>query len=130
MDIESQLKHELSEMDKAFMVINYPRSGVRRNLVNEGGQVVERDMEWTMEHALDVAGLTAPRWRYDRQSILTGYANLNADTTHEIRQIFGFWTKERRKEEMVARAATAVAAAAAALADATAFAAAAAAVVV
>ena len=105
------------------MVINYPRSGAR---INEGGV---DDSVWTMEHALNVAGLTTPRWRNDRQDILTRYANLNAVTTGEIREIFGIWTKERRKEEMMARAATAVAAAAAALADATAFAAAAAAVV-
>jgi len=108
------------------MVINYPRSGDRMNFVypREGGELVEVDDKvWTMEYALDVAGLTAARWDEERQSILTRYANLNAVTTREIREIFGKWTKERRRGELVARAAAAAAAASDAAATAAALAA-------
>lgn len=99
-------------MDKAFMVINYPRSGERKNFVyprGGGGLVEVDDRAWTMEHALDIAGLSEAGWADVRKSILTRYANLNAARTNEIREIFGDWTKARREEERVARAARRVA---------------------
>lgn len=91
------------------MVINYPRSGERKNFVyprEEGAQLVQvDDRTWTMEHALDTAGLSEAGWPDERKSILTRYADLNAAHTSEIREIFGKWTKARREEERVARAA-------------------------
>jgi hypothetical protein len=97
-------------MDKAFMVINYPRLGERINSVypREGGGLVEvDDRAWTMGHALDTAGLTEAAWPEVRESILTRYADLNVAHTNEIREIFGEWTKARREEERAARAAAA-----------------------
>ncbi|KAF8867604.1 hypothetical protein CPB84DRAFT_1859225 [Gymnopilus junonius] len=114
-NIYAELKHELSDMDKAFMVINYPRVGERINSVypREGGGLVKVDNRaWTMEYALNTAGLTEAAWPDVRASILTKYADLNAARTNEIWEIFGEWTKARREEERAARAAAAANAAA------------------
>lgn len=120
-DIFPELKHELSDMDKAYMVINYPRTGDRKNNVypREGGAAVEKDdRAWTMGHALDTAGLTAADWPLKREEILSRYATLDAAKTLEIREIFGNWTKARREVERIARAARKVANDAKAVADA------------
>jgi len=103
------------------MVINYPRTGDRKNHVypREGGVAVEEDdRAWTMEHALDTAGLTAAGWPLKREEILSRYATLDAAKTIQIREIFGHWTKARREVERMARAARKVADDAKAVADA------------
>ncbi|KAF8961831.1 hypothetical protein BDZ97DRAFT_1920954 [Flammula alnicola] len=105
-NILQELKHELSDMDKAYMVINYPRVGERRNPVypRQGGELVEMDDTlWTMEYALTMAGLTTIGWPAERQQILERYAVLNEAHTNEIREIFGNWTKARRAAERTAR---------------------------
>ena len=103
------------------MVINYPRTGDRKNDVypREGGAAVEKDdRAWTMECALDTAGLTATDWPLKRGEILSLYAALDAANTIEIREIFGDWTKARREVERIARAAQKAANDAKAVADA------------
>ncbi|KDR77738.1 hypothetical protein GALMADRAFT_1326624 [Galerina marginata CBS 339.88] len=109
-NVYAELNHELSILDKAFMVINYPRIGERINFIypREGGELVERnDSAWTMEHALNMVGLTHGEWPDIRAEILNRYADLNEAHTNEIREIFGAWTKARREEERAARVADA-----------------------
>lgn len=77
---EMNLQHEdvlpndqLSDHDKAFMVINYPRSSVDPTAT-----------EWTLNHALEVMGVPL----YDRHAMLLA-------RPEDVRKQFAIWTTER-----------------------------------
>ena len=77
-EIEVKANTKLSNMDKAFMVINYPF----RNTTG-----------WTLSYALGIAGVTEP----------TKSNILKATDADEIRQQFSVWTATQRARELAAR---------------------------
>lgn len=75
-----EVNNELSDTDKAYMVINYPR-----NVTHPAAP------EWTLEHALGIAGVP----ENVQKDIAAAGTNLAA-----ARSLFAKWNKEARLKEL------------------------------
>jgi hypothetical protein len=69
----NMINHELTDMDKAYMVINYPRTTPHADAP-----------EWTFTHALTVAGV-------DKKTQQTLIKQLNQGRIDDMRNVFNKW---------------------------------------
>lgn len=78
--IAVKVNNKLTDMDKAYMVINYPRSSPHH-----------KARDWTLQKALDVAGVPP----MDQTDILSSIGDSGT-----IRSYFASWSKEARAQEL------------------------------
>lgn len=84
--VNVNVNNRLSDMDKAYMVINY-----NRNIPNSNAK------EWTLEKALDVAGVPPS----EQKNILAARGDSGT-----VRSYFMSWNKNAREEELGAEPAS------------------------
>jgi hypothetical protein len=92
-----EYNYKLSDLDKAFAVINYPRS-----LAAEAAMTDEK--AWTLEHALEVVGIAKQDAKMTRR-ILDKRAEITDDNTSplsELRDLFTEWTHAAQRARMQA----------------------------